>query len=227
MIRLGFPLLIGLGGLTILVALGTWQVQRLAWKQDLLAGIEARIDADPVPLPADPSPDEDRYLPVTITGEIAGGPRARMLASRRQVGAVHRHIVPVETADGRRILVDLGWTPADTGLPRLPADPLTLTGNLDWPREVDGFTPAPDLDVQLWHARDVPALADALGTEQILLVLRETPQAGLGVTPWPVDTGGIPNDHLEYAVTWFSLAGIWVGMTLLFVLRTRRKAKEG
>lgn len=225
--RLGFALLIGLGGMAILLSLGIWQVQRLAWKQDLLAEIEAQISTAPVALPASPTPERDRYLPVTVTGTIAEGPHARMLASRRQVGAVHRHIVPVETADGRRILVDLGWTEAEADLPELPAGPLSLTGNLDWPREVDGFTPAPDLDAHLWYARDVAAMSEAYGTRPILLVLREMPRTELGVTPWPVDTGGIPNDHLQYAVTWFSLAAIWGGMTLLFVARTRRKAKEG
>ena len=225
--RVAFALLIGGGGLAILLALGIWQVQRLAWKQDLLAGIEARIAADPVPLPESPSPEADRYLPVTVAGTFADGPRARMLASRRQIGAVYRHIVPFQTVDGSRILVDLGWTPVDTALPDLPDGPMTLAGNLDWPREADGFTPAPDLDAELWYARDVPAMAEVLDTRPILLILRESPQSDLGVTPWPVDTTGIPNDHMQYALTWFSLAAIWVGMTLLFVLRTRRKAKEG
>ncbi len=225
--RVAFALLIGVGGMAILLSLGIWQMQRLAWKDGLLARIETRIAETPVPLPASPTPEEDRHLPVTVAGTFPDEPRARMLASRRQVGAVHRHIAPFETEEGARILVDLGWTPADSDLPALPKGPLTLTGNLDWPRETDGFTPAPDLEAQLWYARDVPAMADALGTQPILLVLREMPQTDLGVTPWPVDTTGIPNDHLQYALTWFSLAVIWGGMTLLFVLRARRKAMEG
>jgi surfeit locus 1 family protein len=225
--RQAFAVLIGLGGFAILVGLGIWQVQRLAWKQDLLAGIEARIGADPGPLPADPDPETDRYMPVTVTGTFLDGPHARMLASRRQIGAVYRHIVPFETTDGRAMLVDIGWTPADMSLPELPDGQLTLTGNLDWPRETDSFTPEPDLDAQLWYARDVSAMAEEFDTRPILLVLRELPQNDLRVTPWPVDTTGIPNDHLQYAITWFSLAIIWAGMTVLFVLRNRRNAGKG
>ncbi len=224
--RFGFAMLIGLGGIAILVSLGVWQVQRLAWKQALLTNIEDRIAAEPVALPEAPDPDQDRYLPVTVTGSIAEGSGVRLLASRRQIGAVYRHVVPFETSDRRRILLDIGWTRPENEFPDLPDDQVTLTGNLDWPRETDGFTPAPDREARLWYARDVPAMAASLGTEPILLVLREMPHTDLGVTPWPVDTAGIPNDHMQYAVTWFSLAAIWGGMTVLFVQRSRRKDKE-
>ena len=100
---------------------------------------------------------------------------------------------------------------------------LTITGNLDAPQEADGFTPPPDLGGNIWFARDVPAMADALGTDPVLVVLRDAPETELGVTPWPVDTAGIPNDHLQYAITWFSLTAIWVGMTFHFLRRTRAK----
>lgn len=224
-----FPVLIGLGGLVILLYLGTWQVQRLAWKQDLLAGIEARIGETPVPLPADPDPNADRYMPVTVTGQFRDAPVARMLASRRQIGAVYRILAPFRTTAGRDIVIDIGWVPTDIAWPpapvaaRIASDaPITLVGNLDWPNEIDGFTPDPDLEKGLWFARNIDPLAQALGTDPILLVLRDAPQTDLGVTPWPVDTAGISNDHLQYAITWFSLAVIWVAMTALFALRMRR-----
>ena len=98
-----------------------------------------------------------------------------------------------------------------------------LVGNLYWPDEVDGFTPAPDRDEGIWFARDIPAMADALDTEPVLLVLREAPQTDLGVTPFPVDTGAIPNDHLSYAITWFLLAAAWLGMTLTLLWRIRQR----
>ena len=78
----------------------------------------------------------------------------------------------------------------------------------------------------IWFARDVEALAAQFNTQPIMVVLREMPESDLGVTPWPVDTAGIPNDHLQYAITWFSLAVIWGGMTLYFLLRTTRSRKE-
>ena len=68
-------------------------------------------------------------------------------------------------------------------------------------------------------------MAAALETEPVLVVARdarlETP-----VTPLPVDTGGIPNDHLQYAITWFSLAAIWLAMTLYFLRRRRGQAES-
>ncbi|MEL6889648.1 MAG: SURF1 family protein, partial [Pseudomonadota bacterium] len=117
---------------------------------------------------------------------------------------------------------DTGWQRDGADVLVTPATAITLIGNLDAPQEADGFTPAPDLASNLWFARDVPAMAQALDTQPILVVLRNAPEIDLGVTPWPVDTAGIPNDHLQYAITWFSLALIWGAMTGYFLLRTCR-----
>ena len=221
--RLWFLLIVGVIGTGILIWLGVWQVQRLAWKQDVLARIEARISATPLPLASAVEPEFLRYAPVEVTGTF-GENHVRMLASRKSVGPVHRIIRPFETQTDGTILVDTGWQRDGTAVKAAPQGTLTLIGNLDAPNEADGFTPAPDLDANLWFARDVPALADVLGTRPILVVLRDAPESDLGVTPWPVDTAGIPNDHLQYAITWFSLALIWAAMTGYFLLRTRRSA---
>ncbi|WP_299688211.1 SURF1 family protein [uncultured Tateyamaria sp.] len=221
--RLWFLLIVGLAGTGILISLGVWQVQRLTWKQDLLARIEAQIDADPVPLRAAVEPDFQRYAPVTVTGTF-GDTHIRMLASRRNIGPVHRIIRPFNTDEFGPVLVDTGWQRDGAAVLPPPQSKMTLTGNLDAPQEADGFTPAPDLDANLWFARDVPAMAATLGTAPVLVVLRDAPETDLGVTPWPVDTAGIPNDHLQYAITWFSLALIWAAMTGYFLLRTRRGA---
>ncbi len=221
--RLWFLLIVGVIGTGILIWLGVWQVQRLAWKQDVLARIEAQISATPLTLASAVEPEFLRYAPVEVTGTF-GENHVRMLASRKSVGPVHRIIRPFETQTDGTILVDTGWQRDGTAVKAAPQGTLTLIGNLDAPNEADGFTPAPDLDANLWFARDVPALADVLGTRPILVVLRDAPESDLGVTPWPVDTAGIPNDHLQYAITWFSLALIWAAMTGYFLLRTRRSA---
>jgi surfeit locus 1 family protein len=96
-----------------------------------------------------------------------------------------------------------------------------VVGNLDWPRETDSFTPAPDAKTGLWFARDVPAMAQALGTEATLIVARGS--TGDGITPMPVDTSAIPNNHWQYAITWFLLAVAWLGMTSLWLWRIRRR----
>ena len=100
--RMIFPLLIGLLGGAILISLGVWQVNRLAWKEGVLADIADRLVAAPVALPNDPDPQRDRYLPVTVTGRFTGD-QLDVLVSRKQIGAGVRVIEAFETDDGRRI----------------------------------------------------------------------------------------------------------------------------
>ena len=216
-----FLIIVGIGGAGILVSLGVWQSQRLAWKNDLIASIEQHIAATPVSLPVNLDPVVDKYTPVVLDGQFQDG-ALRILASRRQTGAVYRIVRPFALTDGRVVLVDTGWIPDEDEIPGLVTDEIRLTGNLHWPNEIDGFTPEPDVNANIWFARDVPAMAEALGTLPILAVLRDAPETDIGVTAWPIDTGDIPNDHLQYAFTWFSLAAIWAGMSAFFLLRHNR-----
>ena len=220
--RMIFPLLLGLAGVAVLVSLGVWQLQRLAWKEAILADIDARILAAPVALPVAPDPGADRYLPVEATGRLTGE-QLDVLVSRKQIGAGYRVIAVMETETGRRVLVDRGFLQeAARGLPR-EVTTLSLTGNLLWPQEVDSFTPAPDETRAIWFARDVPALAARLNTEPVLIVARS--ETGDGIEPMPVDSSAITNDHLNYAITWFLLACVWTGMTVLLLWRNRRKTE--
>lgn len=219
--RMIVPLIFGLAGAAVLVGLGLWQVQRLQWKEGVLAEIEARIGAAPVALPAAPDAAADKYLPVAVTGIWRDG-QARVLSSIKHVGAGHRLIDVLETSDGRRVLVDRGFLKQGQAA-ALPEGQVAVTGNLHWPDEVDGFTPAPDLEAGLWFARDVPAMAAALGTEPVLIVAREIVPGAPELIRRPVDTSGIPNDHREYAITWFSLAAVWLGMTALLLWRIRQR----
>lgn len=220
--RMVIPLLFGLAGIAVLLSLGLWQVQRLNWKAAILAQIEARIAAPAVALPKSPDPDKDRFLAVAVTGRLTGE-QLDVLVSRKQIGAGFRVIAVLELEDGRRVLVDRGFVAeAARGLPR-EVTTLSLEGNLLWPAEVDRFTPAPDLARGMWFARDLPAMASALNTEPLLIVART--DTGDGIDPLPVDTAAIPNDHLNYAITWFSLALVWAGMTALLMWRMRRKTE--
>ncbi|MFN6977046.1 MAG: SURF1 family protein [Gemmobacter sp.] len=220
--RLVFPLLLGLAGAGVLVALGLWQVQRLAWKEAILADITARIEAEPVALPAAPDAIADRYLPVAVTGRFAGRD-IRVLVSRKGDGAGYRVVAAFEAADGRRILIDRGFLP-EAAKAAPPADgPARVAGNLHWPDEVDGYTPPPDTRTGIWFARDLPAMAAALGTEPVLVVAKTVEPADPALDPMPLDTSGIPNDHLGYAVTWFGLAAVWLGMTAFLVWRIARR----
>ena len=217
--RFLFPLLLGLVGGAVLISFGVWQLQRLAWKEAILADISARITATPVALPANPDPEADRYLPVRAEG-VFTGQSLDVLVSRKQIGAGVRVIEVFETA-GRRVMVDRGFIPEAARAAPRPSGEGVVIGNLHWPEEVDGFTPEPDARTGLWFARDVPAMAAHLGAEPILLIAKE-PTAP-GIEPIPVDTSGIPNDHLGYAVQWFGLAAVWLGMTAYLLWRIRRR----
>ena len=207
-------------GAALLAALGIWQVQRLAWKQGVLADISARIAAPPAALPARPDRDAHRYMPVALSGAF-GDAALRVLVSRKGSGAGYRLVSPFDAA-GRRVLVDRGYIRTDAALPAPPAGAAEVAGNLHWPDDRTAATPRNDPAGNLWFARDVTEMARALDAEPILVVARSVAPAEPGLSPIPVGVEGIPNNHLQYAVTWFSLAAIWIAMTAWFVLRSRR-----
>ncbi len=221
--RMLIPLIFGIVGTAILVGLGTWQLQRLQWKEGMIAQIDARIADAPIALPESAGEAADEYLPVEVTGRFTDR-EIDVLTSVKGIGPGYRVITAFQTEDGRRILVDRGFIPqTDKAAARPPVD-ATVTGNLLWPDETDSFTPEPDLAANIWFARDVPAMAASLKTEEILVVLRQTTELSSPVMPLPVDSDGIPNNHLEYVITWYGIAVIWVLMTGYFLWRQRRPA---
>ncbi|PVA05771.1 SURF1 family protein [Thalassorhabdomicrobium marinisediminis] len=215
-----FPLVIGLGGLAVLLWLGFWQVDRLDWKEGVIADIEARLAQPPVPLPEVPEPETDNYLTVIMEG-AATGDEIWFLDSGTTAGTGHHVISAFETSDGRRVMLDQGLLEINDAAARA-ADPLTETvtvqGNLLWPDDMSDQPP----EGMEWYARDVPAMARALEAEPVLVVLSAASQYDDRVTPLPVDTRSIKNDHLEYAITWFLLAVVWSAMTIFYVARGTR-----
>ena len=217
------PLAIGVIGAALLVALGVWQLQRLDWKLGILADLQARMAADPVPVPQDPDPVADRYLPVRATG-TTGAQELHVLVSTRAQGAGFRIVTPFALADGRTVLLDRGFVPTEAkGADRPPRD-LTVTGNLHWPDERDRFTPDNDRAANYWYAREVDVMAAALDTRPVMIVARTTSSPDPAVTPLPLDISGIPNNHLGYAVQWFGLALVWLAMTALWIRRIARRS---
>ncbi len=217
--RMIAPLLFGIGGVAILIWLGVWQLHRLEWKTAILDRIETRLAADPVPVPIAPDPVADDYLKVEATGAIDPGELDVYTSARGEVG--YRVIVPLVLEDGRRILLDRGFVPIAEKDAARRVGPITVTGNLAWPQETDRFTSAPDREKNIWFARDVPLMAEALDTEPVMLVASasDDPQAPL---PLPVSVN-IPNDHLQYAITWFLLAVVWAMMTGYLLWRIKRR----
>lgn len=217
--RMIFPTLIGVIGCGILIWLGTWQLARMDWKAGILAEITAEITADPVPMPAVVDPSM-KYLPVTAEGVI-GDEELHVLVSRKQIGAGYLIVAPLTLKDGRRVLLDRGFVDEMAKDAPRPKGAVSVVGNLHWPDDMNSSTPEPDLGRNIWFGRDIPAMAAALGTEPILIVARDS--TGEGIEPIPVGIEGIPNDHLQYAITWFSLCLVWFGMTLFLLWRIRTR----
>lgn len=215
-------LVFGIFGVALLCGLGVWQVQRMHWKNALLADINARIGGAPVAIPATPDPEADRYRPVFAEGTFTGE-HLYVLSGQKEVGAGVRVISVLQTTDGRRVLVDRGFLAEDDKAKPLSVTEVRITGNLMWPRDADSFTPPPDPKTGMWFARDAVAMAAFLNTEPTFIVANAP--TGDGIEALGVDTSAIPNDHWGYAITWFLLAAAWAVMTVALLWRIRQSAK--
>ena len=216
-----FPLIIGILGCAILISLGLWQLRRMDWKEDMIARIQSQIESDPVALPAALDPSM-KYLPVYVSGQTTGE-EIDVLSGTREKGGGYQVVSGFVTDDGRRILLDRGFVDQDHKRAPRPATRLEVAGNLHWPDEKGSATPEPNLTENIWFARDVPAMAEKLGTEPILVVAAEVRGDAQGVEPIPVAVEGIPNNHLSYAAQWFMIAAVWAGMTVALIWRIRQR----
>lgn len=218
--RILFPLILGLGGMAILLWLGFWQIERLAWKEDILAERATLLAADPVPLPAQPDPETMSALAVAFSGSLTGE-ELHVLTSGTAAGTGYRVIAAFETDTARRVMVDLGLLPLDAKDAPAATFLTEVTGNLIWPDDRNSSTPDPDIAGNIWFAREVGPMAQALGAEPIMVVARSMSPVDPRVTPLPMDNSTIKNDHLEYAITWFALAAVWAAMTLWWMFKGR------
>lgn len=226
-----------LGGVAILLSLMVWQIQRLAWKEGLIATLEARLSAEPMALPESFAPETQEFRRVAVRGRFTGAEGAHgfrdvaRLTTLRPWGAGYRVIQPFETEDGRVLLVDRGYAPVaeknvDAAAARptsAPEGPLDLTAVLRWPDDADFFADAEaGRTDNVWLTREVGPLAPLWGAEPVLLVAETDTAVGEWPKPAPV-TVDLKNDHLEYAITWGSLAAIWGAMGALLVWREAQR----
>ncbi len=219
------PALFGVIGTAILVSLGLWQLDRADQKAALIAEMEQRIFDAPIALPHRPEPERHRYLPVHAAGRFLPE-HLFVLSARRAEGPGFHLVQAFETDDGRRILVERGFLPeaVRSDLSLDDGQDVQLIGNLHWPRDINRHTPDYDASRNLAFGRDVDDMAQRLGTEPLLLVLRASLPATERISPVPVSDVSIPDPHLGYAVQWFLMAIAWAGMTVFFLwrIRTRR-----
>lgn len=217
-----FPLILGIAGCAVLIQLGLWQLDRRAWKEGMLEEITAGIQAPPVPLPAAIDPSM-KYLPVTVSGTTTGA-EIDVLSHTRDQGAGYQVVSRFITDDGRAILLDRGFVPQEARRLERPPVRLDVVGNLHWPQDASSSTPAPNLDENIWFARDVDAMAASLDTLPVLVVASAVQGDNQGARPIPVAIEGIPNNHLSYAVQWFLIAATWAVMTLALIWRIRQRS---
>ena len=235
----GFPLGLTVAtaiALAILIGLGVWQVQRLKWKEGLLAHIAALQHAPAQPLaPVLDAVAAGRnvdFTRVRLTCPGLGAAPFLELYALKDGEAGSRLVSACRVASRRyrSILVDRGFV-ADTVTQRPAVDraataPVELVGVLRTPDRATFVTPKnPAGAAGRWFSRDVPAMARALGVSEpapVFLFAETSSNPELkALQPAPVPTD-IPNRHLEYALTWFGLAAGLVGVYLAVLLRRRK-----
>ncbi|MDB5471772.1 MAG: surF1 family protein [Caulobacter sp.] len=197
--------------LVILIVLGTWQLQRLAWKTELLARIEAAKTAPVNALEEVLAEGGDvEFRRVWMLCPASAFSRQIELYGLVDSQSVRRLLIACPTSTGS-ILVDQGYV-ADTVSAR-PGPPsaglIRIEGILRKPDKPGPFNPATERD-GLWYGRDILAMAKALGAGNpapvFLFASAPVRPEWQALKPAPVPAG-IPNRHLEYALTWFGLAG--------------------
>jgi surfeit locus 1 family protein len=212
----------------VFIGLGSWQVQRLLWKLDLIARVEARIHADPVPAPAPPewgsiSTEKDEYRRVTATGLFEHSSSVLVQAVTER-GAGFWLVTPLHLPDSSTVLVNRGFLPSDRRDPaasEIVAGPVTIAGLLRMSEPGGAFLRSNDPVADRWYSRDVAAIALAKGLGPVAPYFID---ADATPNPGGVPIGGLTminfrNSHLVYAVTWFSLAFMAMGVTIVLYRR--------
>ena len=216
-------------GIVILIGLGIWQIQRLHWKEGLLARIAALQSAPPEPLDvilrrAADGLDVDYSRVQAICPDIETAPYVR-LYSVKDGYAGWRIIAACRLSGGPygAILVDRGFIAQGLTLTAGQTLATPITGILRRGDTRNFVTPPNDPARNLWYGRDIAAMAQALGVSKpaptyLMLEQLAPPPGGPVIAPLPSD---IPNNHLQYAITWFGLALALAGVYLASLWRKR------
>jgi surfeit locus 1 family protein len=218
--------------LSILVTLGLWQLERKAWKEDLLGAINARAFGAPVAAPSETawgswSAARDEFRRVQVTGTFLHDREVQLhgLAEERRGHPLQGFYVftPLQRPDGAIVMVNRGVVPTALRDPARRAEAqatgeVTVTGLLRNPEERGWFVPPNDPAKNEWFVRNLRDMAAGRGLARVApfyIDADATPNPG----GWP--RGGqtrinLPNDHLNYALTWFGLALTLVGVFAAF-----------
>jgi surfeit locus 1 family protein len=237
------PAIFVLGALGVLIALGTWQLERKAWKEGLIATLNNRLSAPPAPMPAPErwqrlDAARDEFTRVEFPAAFVPGEEALVYASgsglRPDVKEPGYWIFsPARLSGGSLVVVNRGFVPegrqdARTRPDGEPEGVVDIVGVLRWSEPRGTFTPNDEPDKNLWFARDPAAMAAAKGWGNVapFYIDQEAPPAPGDlprVGPLKVN---LPNNHLQYTVTWYGLALVLLVASLVFLRGWRREGRE-
>ena len=219
------------------VALGTWQVQRRAWKLDLIERVNQRVVAPAVEAPAAPdwpriSAASDEYRHVRMVGSFMAGRDVRVQAVT-VLGNGYWLMSPLQLANGSVVLVNRGfvppqWTPGPSDASIRDVD-VTVTGLLRLTEPGGGFLRANDPAAGRWFSRDVVAIAQARGLREVAPYFVDAGALPAGTPVDPVlPVGGLTvisfhNSHLVYALTWYALALMVAGAAVGLAMQNARQ----
>ena len=181
------------------------------------------MSSEPSILPTELKKSEHNYKMVEVEGFLE--PRTiYVLTPVKGSGAGFRVISALKLQDGSKILIDRGVIKEqDTDRLETLGQQNLVKGYLFWPNETDYFTPDPNLKRNIWFSRDLEKMASFLETQKILVVATENRLDPSLKMQDP--TSDIPNNHLQYAITWFMMSILWFGMSAYFVYKMIKKKK--
>ena len=235
-----WPTLAALAGLAVLIGLGTWQMQRKSWKEDLIAKIAARVHADPVPLSLSgrsDGQDDLEYLHVAVRGRFLHD-KERYLYAPTPTGLGWHVYTPLELASQQVVWVNRGFVPDAKKVPaarpegRVPGE-TEVRGLVRLQSRPGWFAAENDLAHNIWYWPDLRAMTasvfpggpQAAGTLPLAIEADARPEPPGGLPRGGVTRLELPNRHLEYALTWYGLAATLAGVYLAFsVSRLRSSA---
>jgi surfeit locus 1 family protein len=239
---LAVPISFSLAAFVTCIALGTWQVQRKAWKEALIGTLEQRLSAPALALPPreqwgrlDPAQDEFRH--VKFSAAFAPGAEALVYASSSALrsdvsGPGYWVLAPARLAAGGLVVVNRGFVPEGRQDPATRtageiAGSAELVGVMRWPEPRGAFSPKDEPARNLWFVRDPVGIASAKGWGDVapFFVELESPQPPGGLPRAGSLKVNLRNEHLQYAITWYGL-GLVVVVMFAFWLRARRVAVD-
>ena len=220
--------------LMVLIGLGVWQLQRLEWKEAIVADRADRMNAPAVALSAvsDTGWRAFELRPVRARGVYVHD-KSVELASRTMKGRPGVHIItPLVMADGTgTVLVNRGWAPPknarDGSEFRRPGGVVQVEGFLRAGAKTSAWVPDNEPANDVWFFADATAMAEARGLDDVkpyVIELAPTAAGIAGARGYPIagqTVTEIRNNHLQYAVTWFGLAATLVVIYVLYQVRRR------